>query len=79
MSGFYETDPLQMQEEGWKRQERELREQQRLEEERRANSSSSVGDAYEWKHVIGGCLLSIVIIFVVASIVGWAIATFVVK
>lgn len=39
----------------------------------------SSGGIYDWKHLIVGCLLAVVVIFVVAAILGWAIATFVVK
>ena len=66
MSGFNEFDPL-------RKTQEEYHERRQWELERR------LGGLYEWKHLIVGCLLSVVVLFVAASIVGWAIATFVVK
>ena len=87
-----EFDPLEMalrsQEEGWKRQERESREQYQLADEKRYRDAlglaggGGAGSTFGWadlRNLLVGCLLIVVIIFVAASILGWAIATFVVK
>ena len=72
-----ETDPLKIQEEGWKRQEREAREQWQKERNAQSDFSSGYGPTESFGDSLKTCAAAIVgtvvIVIVVALIVNFII------
>ncbi|HEY0754942.1 MAG TPA: hypothetical protein VGD98_13370 [Ktedonobacteraceae bacterium] len=80
-SGYYVTDPnghiTPVGSQG--AAENYAHEQNKLLLQRDLSGTGPAVARHGFRNLIGGCLLAIVIIFVAAAIIGWVIATFVVK